>query len=309
MARPISITKEKILTSALDVVRKGGIEALTSRNLTSALGCGVNPIFSAFGSMKGVVEAVRLEARRLFNERVGIGLQQNPPFKGLGMAFLWFAMDEPELYKLIMEGVTSATSLEDYIDTHIGFKQESIDAISKSFNIDEKDAEMIYYQMFIIGLGLAHICVEGRAPLNIAKFSEILGKNVRAFLMIIRAGKDERESFIPSNGTGPEGDVDSYLIMHALTEQNHLLRELRANPRYVQDSEWAEMERVLLNSFSITPESLKEQNPNLTNGDIRLIILNNLRFSVAEQAILLGISPASVTKARQRLKGRLKGYK
>lgn len=309
MARPISITKEKILTSALDVVRKGGIEALTSRNLTSALGCGVNPIFSAFGSMKGVVEAVRLEARRLFNERVGIGLQQNPPFKGLGMAFLWFAMDEPELYKLIMEGVTSATSLEDYIDTHIGFKQESIDAISKSFNIDEKDAEMIYYQMFIIGLGLAHICVEGRAPLNIAKFSEILGKNVRAFLMVIRAGKDERESFIPSNGAGPEGDVDSYLIMHALTEQNHLLRELRANPRYVQDSEWAEMERVLRNSFSITPESLKEQNPNLTNGDIRLIILNNLRFSVAEQAILLGISPASVTKARQRLKGRLKGYK
>lgn len=309
MARPISITKEKILTSALDVVRKGGIEALTSRNLTSALGCGVNPIFSAFGSMKGVVEAVRLEARRLFNERVGIGLQQNPPFKGLGMAFLWFAMDEPELYKLIMEGVTSATSLEDYIDTHIGFKQESIDAISKSFNIDKKDAEMIYYQMFIIGLGLAHICVEGRAPLNIAKFSEILGKNVRAFLMVIRAGKDERESFIPSNGAGPEGDVDSYLIMHALTEQNHLLRELRANPRYVQDSEWAEMERVLRNSFSITPESLKEQNPNLTNGDIRLIILNNLRFSVAEQALLLGISPASVTKARQRLKGRLKGYK
>lgn len=309
MARPISITKEKILTSALDVVRKGGIEALTSRNLTSALGCGVNPIFSAFGSMKGVVEAVRLEARRLFNERVGIGLQQNPPFKGLGMAFLWFAMDEPELYKLIMEGVTSATSLEDYIDTHIGFKQESIDAISKSFNIDKKDAEMIYYQMFIIGLGLAHICVEGRAPLNIAKFSEILGKNVRAFLMVIRAGKDERESFIPSNGAGPEGDVDSYLIMHTLTEQNHLLRELRANPRYVQDSEWAEMERVLRNSFSITPESLKEQHPNLTNGDIRLIILNNLRFSVAEQALLLGISPASVTKARQRLKGRLKGYK
>jgi len=309
MARPISITKEKILTSALDVVRKGGIEALTSRNLTSALGCGVNPIFSAFGSMKGVVEAVRLEARRLFNERVGIGLQQNPPFKGLGMAFLWFAMDEPELYKLVMEGIPSATSLEDYIDTHIGFKQESIDAISKSFNIDKKDAEMIYYQMFIIGLGLAHICVEGRAPLNIAKFSEILGKNVRAFLMVIRAGKDERESFIPSNGAGPEGDVDSYLIMHALTEQNHLLRELRANPRYVQDSEWAEMERVLRNSFSITPESLKEQNPNLTNGDIRLIILNNLRFSVAEQAILLGISPASVTKARQRLKGRLKGYK
>ena len=79
MARPTSITKEKILAAAIDIVRKGGTSALTARNLSSALGCGVNPIFSAFGSMNGVVEAVRAEARRLFKERVGAGFSLNPP--------------------------------------------------------------------------------------------------------------------------------------------------------------------------------------------------------------------------------------
>lgn len=43
----------------------------------------------------------------------------------------------------------------------------------------------------------------------------------------------------------------------------------------------------------------------LTKGDIRISILSHLQFTVSEQAILLGISPTSVTKARQRLKARL----
>ena len=160
MARPVSITKDKILAAALDVVRKGGASALTARSLSSALGCGVNPIFSAYGSMKGVLEAVRTQARNMFKERVGAGFALNPPFKGFGMALLWFAMDEPELFKLVMGSMASAASFEEYIDTHIGFKEESLAAIAQSFDLHGKDAEMLYYQLLLVGLGLAQI---GRA--------------------------------------------------------------------------------------------------------------------------------------------------
>ena len=305
MARPTSVTEEKILAVAIDIVRKGGTSALTARSLSSVLGCGINRIFSAFGSMNGVIEAVRVEARRLFKERVGAGFSLNPPFKGFGMAFLWFAMDEPQLYKMVMADTASATSFEEYIDTNIGFKQECLDAINQSFSLEERDTEMLYYQMVIVALGLAHTCVEGGSVLHLQQVAAVLGKNVRAFLMVIRAGADERESFVPREGAGPEGDVDSYLLLHSLASQNHLIQELRSNPRYVQDNEWVEMERVFRNSFSLTPESLREEHPNLTRGDVRLIMLSRLQFSVTEQALLLGISPASVTKARQRLKAKL----
>jgi AcrR family transcriptional regulator len=305
MARPVSITKDKILAAALDVVRKGGASALTARSLSSALGCGANAIFSAYGSMEGVLCAVKSEARRLFRERISEGFSLNPPFKGFGLALLWFAMDEPQLYKIVIEEKVAAMSIEDYIDAHIGFKVESVAAINQSFGLQEKDAEMLYYQMVIVALGIAHICVEGGVPLSMTQASEIFGKNVRAFLMVIHAGVDARESFIPQKGPGPEGDVDSYLLMHTLAGQNHLLQELHAEPRYIQDSEWGELERVLRNSFSLTPEYLRERHPNLTRGDIRIFILSHLHFTVAEQALLLGISPASVTKARQRLKNKI----
>lgn len=167
-------------------MRKGGASNLTARSLTSALGCGANAIFSAYGSMEGVLCAVRTEAHRLFRERISEGFSLNPPFKGFGLALLWFAMDEPQLYKTVMEEKESAASIEDYIDTHIGFKEKSVAAIGQSFCLQAKDAETLYYQMVIVALGIAHVCVEGGAPLSIAQASEIFGRNVRAFLMALR---------------------------------------------------------------------------------------------------------------------------
>ena len=124
--------------------------------------------------------------------------------------------------------------------------------------------------------------------------------------MVIRAGADEREKFVPQAGIGPGGDVDSYAMIRSLAGQNHLLERLHTAPRYIQDEEWMELERVLRNSFNLTPESLQTAYPGLTKGDIRVYILSHLQFTVSEQALLLGISPASVTKARQRLKAKLK---
>ena len=305
MARPVTVTKERILSAALDLVRSGGPSALTARGICETLGCGANAVFSSFGSIQGVRDAVRKEARALYMRRVSAGFSLNPPFKGFGMALLWFAMDEPQLYSLVMEADPPAESLENYADTYVGFKQESLAAITSSFNLRGHDAEMVYYQMVLVALGLAQTCTRGGCPLSIPQASEIFGKNVRAFLMVIRAGADEREKFVPKAGIGPGGDVDSYAMMQSLAGQNHLLEQLHAAPRYIRDGEWAELERVLRNSFNLTPESLREVHPDLTKGDVRTYILSRLQFSVSEQAVLLGISPASVTKARQRLKAKM----
>ena len=305
MARPVTVTKERILSASLDLVRTGGPSALTARSLCARLGCGANAIFSSFGSIQGVRDAVREEARKLYRKRVGDGFALNPPFKGFGMAFIWFAMDEPHLFSMIMEAQTQPASYKGYIDSYIGFKAESLSAIADTFGLLGENAETLYYQLILVAMGLASTCTVGRSPLTIPQVSEILGKNVRAFLMVIRAGNDEREGFVPNTGGGPGGEVDSYSLTHALVGQNHLLQELRACPRYIQDVEWAELERMLRNSGNITPESLWEAHPELTKGDIRAYILSHLQFSVSEQAVLLGISPASVTKARQRLKAKL----
>lgn len=46
-------------------------------------------------------------------------------------------------------------------------------------------------------------------------------------------------------------------IMQSLAGQNHLLEQLHAAPRYIQDGEWTELERTLRNSSHLTFESLQ----------------------------------------------------
>lgn len=57
MARPVTVTKERILSTAIDLLRSGGPSALTARGLCTRLGCGASAIFSSFGSIQGVREA------------------------------------------------------------------------------------------------------------------------------------------------------------------------------------------------------------------------------------------------------------
>lgn len=271
------------------------------------------------GSKQPSLEVRKAEAQALYEERLRAGLQMNPPFKGFGIAFLWFAMDEPDLFSLLMSQDTPAESVQEYIDTHVGFKEECMEAIHTSLGLSHAEAETLYYETFTLGLGLAFAIVKGNCPLNIREASAILGRSFRAFLMELRAGTDERVGFIPQPGTGPRGSAASYidkgmdgvrkhaqlLMLNTLVSQNRLLQELHKSPRYILDAEWAELERVLRNTFEVTSASLKKRIPSLTAGDIRLILLSRFQFSVAESAALLGISPTSVTKARQRLKAKL----
>ena len=265
------------------------------------------------------MEKAREEARRLFEERLREGLQMNPPFKGFGIALLWFAMDEPELFKLLMQQEDQAESMREYIDRFVGLKKECVAAIRTSAGLQEPEAETLYYETLLVGMGLAYAIVEGGYPLSIREASEYLGRSFRAFMLEIRAGADERVGFVPQEGAGPRGSVASYvdkgmegvrkhaqnLMLYTLVSQNRLLQELHRQPRYILDKEWDELERVLRNTFEVTPQALKKQFPALTPGDIRLILLARFQFSVAESAALLGISPTSVTKARQRLKAKI----
>ena len=263
--------------------------------------------------------AARARARALYELRMRAGLQMNPPFKGFGIAFLWFAIDEPELYKLIMTQDHPSGSVHGFIDTHVGFKEECVAAIMESTGLGEEDAQTIYYEMTPVALGLAFAIVSGSCQMTLREASGAIGKSFRAFLMEIRAGADERVDFVPCEGEGPRGEISSYavpgkddfrhnshkLMLHTLVCQNRLIQELHHSPRYVRDDEWVVLERVLRNAYEITPQSLRSRYPLLTPGDIRLILLELFQFTTGESAALLGISAPSVTKARQRLKNKL----
>ena len=100
MARKNKFTKEEMVAAALRVVRAKGADGLTAKTIADELGTSTQPIFTAFGSMGGIRQAVYAAAvrvRRLYQNRFAGKI----PFLGVGTQYIRFAREEPELYRLL----------------------------------------------------------------------------------------------------------------------------------------------------------------------------------------------------------------
>ena len=97
------VTKEEIVHAAVDIVRKNGAQALNARTVAGALGCSTQPVFSNFESMEQLFFAAVQQADALYQGYIAREVEQGayPPYKASGMAYIRFAKEEKELFKLL----------------------------------------------------------------------------------------------------------------------------------------------------------------------------------------------------------------
>ena len=103
MPPKVRITKEEILRTALEIVRQEGVQALNARNVAAALGCSTQPVFSNFAAMEQLHLAVAQQATCLVEALIRQEVESGkyPPYKASGMAYIRFAKEERELFKLL----------------------------------------------------------------------------------------------------------------------------------------------------------------------------------------------------------------
>ncbi len=103
MPPKVKITKEDIVQTALALVRQNGIDAINARAIATALSCSTQPIFSNFATMDDLLYDVLDAAQRCFIEYMEweTASGQYPAYKASGMAYIRFAKEEKELFKLL----------------------------------------------------------------------------------------------------------------------------------------------------------------------------------------------------------------
>lgn len=94
-------------------------------------------------------------------------------------------------------------------------------------------------------------------------------------------------------------------IHHIVVDKSDLVKQLREMPRYLKDEEADAIVNLVDNAYDGFCTSLESANPELTRTNIRLAALMKLGFTTGQIAVMQGISPASVTKAKQRLKSKI----
>jgi len=92
-------------------------------------------------------------------------------------------------------------------------------------------------------------------------------------------------------------------VTAVLVDTDDQIEALRQNPHYLSDAEWSRLEKTIDKVYDGWCSSLRSAG--VTSGGMRAAIMVKLRFSNADASTMLGISPSSFVKAKQRLKGKL----
>lgn len=152
-------TKTEIIEAALDIVKTDGFEALTSRALGMHLGSSARPIFTVFNNMDEVQQAVIRSAKTLYKEYVKKGLMEEHPFKGVGMQYILFSVNEPKLFQLLfMEEQKQRPDLSGVLPLIDESYEEILLSIQNDYEINELSAKKLYHHLWIYTHGIASLC-------------------------------------------------------------------------------------------------------------------------------------------------------
>ncbi len=146
-------TREEMIAAALELVRQGGKDALTARALGAKLGCSAKPIFGLFRNMEELEGEVIAAADAYYQKYLVQKMQegQYPPYKASGMAYIRFAKEERELFRLLFmrdrSGETIGENLEEI--------RPLLDLIRKNTGLSEREAYLFHLEMWIYVHGIA----------------------------------------------------------------------------------------------------------------------------------------------------------
>lgn len=182
-------TEEEIITAAFDIVRQDGFSALTARALGSKLGSSARPIFTVFRNMEEVQQAVLAAAKKLYREYVAKGMSQVLAFKGVGIQYIIFAIQEPKLFQLLfMSEKKSAPSILEVLPLIEDSYSEIILSVQEGYAVDKKTAEKLYRHIWIYTHGIAVLSATKICCFNETELNEMLKEVFISLLKEMKAG-------------------------------------------------------------------------------------------------------------------------
>ncbi len=145
-------TREEIIQAALDLTAEKGVGALTARGLAQRLGSSAKPIFGLFANMEEVQQEVVKAANLRYQEYLwqDMSAGRYPPYKASGMAYIRFAREQRELFKLLFmrDRTHEEKAAGDELEALLGL-------IQKNMGLSRDDAYRFHLEMWIYVHGIA----------------------------------------------------------------------------------------------------------------------------------------------------------
>lgn len=171
MPPKVKITKEDIIQTTIALIQKSGEQAINARTIANCLKCSTQPIFSNFTTMEDLQKAVRIAAydyyRIFLKNEAESG--KYPHYKAYGMAYIRFAREERELFKLLFMRDRTGEDLSPSPDF-----EESVEMIMRANGMRYEKAKCVHLEMWACVHGIATMLATSFLPLEWEMISDML---------------------------------------------------------------------------------------------------------------------------------------
>ncbi len=188
MPPSFKFTRQQILDAALSIVRQEGADALTARSLAARLNASPKPIFGMFSGMEEVRREVYAAANALYESYIFGDMQkgQYPPYKASGMAYIRFAREERELFKLLF--MCDRTDNPPVGDRDA--LRPILSILQEKMGISEDEAYLLHLEMWVYVHGIATMIATGFLAWDEAFISNSLTDLYQGMALRIREKKN-----------------------------------------------------------------------------------------------------------------------
>ena len=172
MPPKVKVAREDIVNAVVEIVRKNGTNAINAREVAAILNCSTQPIFSNFTTMEELKLAVVAKADLLCEEYIQREVESGefPAYKASGMAYIRFAKEEKELFKLLyMRDRSKETVPQELVLTN---QMETI--IHNTTGLDGDTKKQFHLEMWAFVHGIATMFATGYLDLDRELVSKML---------------------------------------------------------------------------------------------------------------------------------------
>ena len=173
MPPKVRFQKEEIVTAALNVARKEGIDSVTAREVAKELGVSVGPIFTWYETMEQLKTDVFIQAKRMYREYIERGLAGPIPFLGVGQQYLRFAREEPDLYRLLF--LRRPDSVSGGAMEALKLSQDlARESLMRIYHMEAWMADCYFRDLWLVVFSFATLIVTDDCPYSDEEMSDVL---------------------------------------------------------------------------------------------------------------------------------------
>ena len=192
-------TREEIIEEAFRIARSEGFDKITARELGKRLGSSARPIFTVFESMDEVKAEVIAHAKELYRQYIAEGLQKTTAFKGVGVAYITFAIEEPKLFELLFMNAGSTmsrgkeqTDVNAILPVIDASYEDILRSVQEPYGLSRESADRIYQHLWTYTHGIATMCATRLCSYTMEEIADRMTEIFKS-LMIMEKGRTKND--------------------------------------------------------------------------------------------------------------------